>query len=217
MLIPEHNVYPIPPTLDDEIAALLDPFGNAVHTALSFDLVGEDILINGAGPIGVMAAAVCRHAGARHIVVSDLNDKRLAIAKAMGASVGCNPQKQKLSDMMSNLGMQEGFDIGLEMSGAPVALNNMLEAMNNGGQIGLLGLFSDAVAVDLNQAIMKNIKIKGVFGREMFDTWHKGLAMLETGLDIRTVISHRFAFEDFQQGFDALNRGEAMKVILNVD
>lgn len=217
VLIPEHNVYPIPSTLDDEIAALLDPFGNAVHTALSFDLVGEDILINGAGPIGVMAAAVCRHAGARHIVVSDLNDKRLAIAKAMGASVGCNPQKQKLSDMMSNLGMQEGFDIGLEMSGAPVALNNMLEAMNNGGQIGLLGLFSDAVAVDLNQAIMKNIKIKGVFGREMFDTWHKGLAMLETGLDIRTVISHRFAFEDFQQGFDALNRGEAMKVILNVD
>jgi threonine 3-dehydrogenase len=217
LIIPAHNVYPLPANLPDDIAALLDPFGNAVHTALSFDLVGEDVLITGAGPIGVMAAAICRHAGARHIVVSDLNDKRLAIAQAMGASVGFNPLTNQLPKIMQNLGMKEGFDIGLEMSGAPAALNSMLEAMNNGGHMGLLGLFADSVSVDLNQAILKNLEITGVYGREMFDTWHKGLAMLQTGLDISPVITHTFAFKDYQQGFDMLNRGEAMKVLLDLD
>ncbi len=217
LVIPAHNAYAIPDNIPDELAALLDPFGNAVHTALSFDLVGEDILITGAGPIGVMAAAICRHAGARHIVVSDLNEKRLSLALEMGASAVVNPACSDMRKTMQALGMKEGFDIGLEMSGAPVALDTMIDAMRNGGQIGLLGLFADKVEVDLSKAIFKSLRFVGIYGREMFDTWHKGLAMLESGLDISPVITHRLAFEDFEAGFDALNRGEAMKVLMDVN
>ena len=217
VVIPEHNVYPIPDTISDDHASILDPFGNAVHTALGFDLAGEDVLITGAGPIGLMAAAICRHVGARHVVVSDINPKRLALAERMGASRGVIAGQESLTTVMNELGMKEGFDIGLEMSGAPAALDDMIASANNGAHIGLLGIFHGPVSVDLNKAIFKSLQFKGVYGREMFDTWHKGLAMLESGLDITPVISHHFPFEDFQKGFDVLNAGEACKVVLTMD
>lgn len=216
LVIPEHNVYPIPDTISDDQASILDPFGNAVHTALGFDLAGEDVLITGAGPIGLMAAAVCRHAGARHVVISDINEKRLALAAKMGASRAVVAGRENLTEVMAELGMKEGFDIGLEMSGAAPALDDMIESANNGAHIGLLGLYHAPVTVDLNKAIFKGLQFKGVYGREMFDTWHKGLAMLESGLDITPVITHHFAFEDFQRGFDVLNAGEASKVVLQL-
>ena len=217
LVIPAHNVYPIPDSISDEFAALLDPYGNAVHTALKFDLTGEDILIAGAGPIGLMAAAICRHVGARHIVITDLNENRLALAEQMGASKGFKVGRDNMDDVMSELGMKEGFDVGLEMSGAPPALDMMIEAMNNGGQIALLGLFADKVSVDLSRAIFKSLRFTCIYGREMFDTWHKGLAMLESGLDISPVITHVFNLEDFDQGFTALNNGEAIKVLLDLN
>ncbi|MCR9138038.1 MAG: L-threonine 3-dehydrogenase [Alphaproteobacteria bacterium] len=216
LIIPEHNVYPIPDAITDDQASILDPFGNAVHTALGFDLAGEDVLITGAGPIGLMAAAICRHVGARHVVVSDINERRLALATRMGASRGVTAGQQNLVAVMDELGMKEGFDIGLEMSGAPAALGDMIESANNGAHIGLLGLYHGPITVDLNKAIFKGLQFKGVYGREMFDTWHKGLAMLESGLDITPVITHHFAFEDFQCGFDVLNAGEAGKVVLQL-
>jgi len=216
LVIPEHNVYPIPDAVSDDEASILNPFGNAVHTALGFDLAGEDVLITGAGPIGLMAAAICRHVGARHVVISDINEKRLGLAERMGASRGVVAGRESLSSVMAELGMKEGFDIGLEMSGAPAALDDMIEAANNGAHIGLLGIYHGPVTVDLNKAIFKGLQFKGVYGREMFDTWHKGLAMLESGLDITPVITHHFAFEDFQAGFDALNAGQAGKVVLRL-
>lgn len=216
LVIPEHNVYPIPDTISDDQASILDPFGNAVHTALGFDLVGEDVLITGAGPIGLMASAVCRHAGARHVVISDINEKRLALGAQMGASRGVVAGRENLALVMAELGMKEGFDIGLEMSGAGAALEDMIEAANNGAHIGLLGLYDAPVTVNLNKAIFKGLQFKGVYGREMFDTWHKGLAMLESGLDITPVITHHFSFENFQDGFEVLNAGDAGKVILNL-
>ncbi|GMG84604.1 L-threonine 3-dehydrogenase [Paralimibaculum aggregatum] len=216
LVIPAHNVCPIPDSIADAQASVLDPLGNAVHTALGFDLVGEDVLITGAGPIGLMAAAVCRHAGARHVVVTDLNAERLKLATRMGASRGVVAGEESLKDAMAALGMLEGFDVGLEMSGAGPALSEMIEAMNNGGRIGLLGIFKGPVQVDLNKAIFKGLEFKGVYGREMFDTWHKALAMLESGLDITPVLTHRFPFEDYEQGFAALNRGEACKVVLDL-
>ena len=214
LIIPQHNVYPIPDDVSDDFAALLDPYGNAVHTALGFDLVGEDVLITGAGPIGLMTTAICRHAGARHIVISDVNEKRLGIAKKMGASAGFLVGRDDISATMKSLGMSEGFDIGLEMSGASSALDDMIDALNNGSQIGLLGLFKDRVSVDLNKVIFKGLRFKGVYGREMFDTWHKGLSMLQSGLDISPVITHKLPFEKFEEGFTALNQGEALKVLL---
>ena len=216
LVIPAENVYPIPDAIPDEIAALLDPFGNAVHTALSFDLVGEDVLITGAGPVGAMAAAICRHAGARHIVVSDLNDARLELALKMGASAVVNPSKQRMDYVTKELGMKEGFDVGLEMAGAAPALDAMIDAMRNGGQIGLRGIFPDKVSVNLSKAIFKSLRMVCIYGREMFETWHKGLAMLESGLDISPVITHSIAIENFETGFDALNNGQAMKVLMNV-
>ena len=216
LVIPEHNVYPIPDAVSDDEASILDPFGNAVHTVLGFDLAGEDVLITGAGPIGLMAAAICRHVGARHVVISDINEKRLALAGAMGATRGVVAGRESLASVMAELGMKEGFDIGLEMSGAPAALDDMIEAANNGAHIGLLGIYHGPVTVDLNKAIFKGLQFKGVYGREMFDTWHKGLAMLESGLDITPIITHHFAFEDFQSGFDALNAGKAGKVVLRL-
>lgn len=217
LVIPAHNVYPLPDSIPDDYASVLDPLGNAVHTALSFDLAGEDVLITGAGPIGLMAAAVCRHVGARHVVITDINDSRLALAAQMGASQAVNPRRESLADVMDELGMKEGFDVGLEMSGAGDALQSLIEAMNHGGHVALLGIFGSPVTVDLNKAIFKGLQIKGVYGREMFDTWHKAVSMLESGLDIAPVITHRFPFDEFEKGFKAALSGGASKVVLDLE
>lgn len=214
LVIPEENVCPIPDGISDDYAAILDPFGNAVHTALSFDLVGEDVLITGAGPIGLMAAAICRHVGARRIVVSDVNEERLKMAEAMGADVGYKPGKDDLRQLMASLDIHEGFDVGLEMSGAEAALKEMLDAMNHGGNVALLGIYGGDVKLDLNRAIFKSLRFKGIYGREMFDTWYKGMAMLQSGLDISPIISTTLPLEDFERGFAMLNNGEAYKVLL---
>jgi threonine 3-dehydrogenase len=216
LVIPEANVRPVPDQIPDEIAAILDPLGNAVHTALAFDLVGEDVLITGAGPIGLMAAAVCRHAGARHIVVTDLNDERLALAESMGATRGVRADRESLDDVMKDLGMKEGFDVGLEMSGAAPALDAMIHAVICGAKVALLGLFGSKPEVDLNTAIFKGISFEGIYGRKMYETWHKMLAMLESGLDVSPVISHRLAFEDYAKGFEAIAQGHACKVVLDL-
>ncbi|MCB1884709.1 MAG: L-threonine 3-dehydrogenase [Geminicoccaceae bacterium] len=214
--IPAHNVYPIPADIPDEVAAILDPLGNAVHTALSFDLVGEDVLITGAGPIGLMAAAVARFVGARQVVVTDVNPGRLALALKMGATRAVRADEESLKDVMADLDMHEGFDVGLEMSGAASALTDMVGAMNHGGKMALLGIPSAPIAIDWNKVIFKGLVIKGVYGREMFETWYKTLAMLQGGLDVAPVITHRLAFEGYQEGFIAMERGEACKVVLKV-
>lgn len=216
LTIPEHNVFAVPEDIPDDVVAILDPLGNAVHTALSYDLVGEDVLITGAGPIGLMAAAVCRHVGARHVVVTDLSEDRLRLAERMGATRGVNATKESLKDVMSDLGMAEGFDVGLEMSGAAPAMTDMIEAMTHGGKIALLGLFSKPVEIDMTAAIFKGLQFKGVYGREMFETWYKMVSMLQTGLDVTPVITHRLPFEDFEDGFSALNSGQACKVVLDL-
>ncbi|HSF95241.1 MAG TPA: L-threonine 3-dehydrogenase [Thermohalobaculum sp.] len=216
LVLPEANVRPVPDSIPDEVASILDPLGNAVHTALAFDLVGEDVLITGAGPIGLMAAAVCRHVGARHIVVTDLNDERLALAERMGASRGVRADRESLDEVMRGLGMKEGFDVGLEMSGAAPALDSMIHAVICGAKVALLGLYGKKPEVDLNTAIFKGITFEGIYGRKMYETWHKMLAMLETGLDVAPVISHRLAFEDFADGFEAIKSGHACKVVLDL-
>ncbi len=213
--IPAHNVYPIPPEVDDDIAAILDPFGNAAHTALSYDLVGEDILITGAGPIGAMATAIARHVGARHIVVTDINDYRLRLAEQMGATRVINVKDNELAPVISELGMKEGFDVSMEMSGNPKAFQQMLELMHHGGNIALLGILPNDFAVDWNQIIFKSLNVRGIYGREMFDTWYKMVAMIQSGLDISPVITHRFDIDDFQKGFDVMQSGESGKVLLN--
>lgn len=214
--IPAVNAYPLPDELPDDIAAILDPLGNAVHTALSFDLVGEDVLITGAGPIGVMAAAVSRHVGAHHVVVTDINDARLALAEEMGATRAVRADRVDLKEVMQELGMREGFDVGLEMSGSPGALTDQVHALMHGGHLALLGLYTEPPEIDLNEAIFKGITIKGIYGREMYETWHKTVAMLGSGLDVSRVITHRLAFEDFERGFEALNAGKASKIILDL-
>ncbi len=216
VVIPEANVRPVPDSIPDEVAAILDPLGNAVHTALAFDVVGEDVLITGAGPIGLMAAAVCRHAGARHIVVTDLNDERLALASRMGATRAVRADREDLGEVMRALGMKEGFDIGLEMSGAPAALDAMIHWVICGARVALLGLFARKPEVDLNTAIFKGITFSGIYGRKLYETWHKMLAMLETGLDVSPVISHRLAFEDYAKGFEVIADGHASKVVLDL-
>lgn len=216
LVLPAQNAYQIPEEISDEIASILDPLGNAVHTALSFDLVGEDVLITGAGPIGLMTAAVARHAGARHIVITDLKQDRLQLAERMGASIGVNAGKFDASRTMKELGMREGFDVGLEMSGSPAALSSMVEGMNHGGKIALLGLYSEPVSIDLSKAILKGITFKGIYGRKMYDTWHKMIAMLSSGLDVGAIITHHLPFESFEQGFAELNAGKACKVVLDL-
>ena len=216
VVIPAVNAYPIPDSLDDDTAAILDPLGNAVHTALSFDLVGEDVLITGAGPIGQMAAAVCRHAGARHVVITDIEPGRLRTAEAMGASCGVVAGEGRLRAAMSELSMTEGFDIALEMSGSPHALADILEHATHGGKVGLLGLFAQAVEVDLNAAILKGLTIKGIYGREMFDTWYKTVAMLDSGLSVEPIISNRIDLENYEDAFEMLLAGNASKVVLKV-
>jgi len=214
LVIPAVNAFKLPDDISDDMAAIFDPFGNAVHTALSFDLVGEDVLITGAGPIGIMAAAVCRHVGARHVVITDVNDYRLELASKMGATRTVNVLNNSLPDVMAELGMTEGFDVALEMSGVPSAVQSMLKAMNNGGKIAMLGIPPSDMAVDWNQVIFKGLQIKGIYGREMFETWYKMVSLLQSGLDISPIITHQFKIDDFQQGFDAMGSGKSGKVIL---
>ncbi|MDU0112343.1 L-threonine 3-dehydrogenase [Psychrosphaera aquimarina] len=217
LVIPAFNAFKIPDNISDELASIFDPFGNAVHTALSFDLVGEDVLITGAGPIGIMAAAVAKHVGARHVVITDVNPYRLELAKKMGATRAVDVSKQKLKDVMNELGMTEGFDVGLEMSGVPMAFNDMLNNMNNGGKIAMLGIPPSDMAVDWNQVIFKGLVIKGIYGREMFETWYKMASLIQSGLDISPIITHRFPIDQFQQGFETMGSGLSGKVILNWD
>lgn len=213
--IPAGNAFKVPDTIPDEVAAIFDPYGNAAHTALSFDLVGEDVLITGAGPIGVMATAIARRAGARHIVVTDVNDYRLELAKSLGATRVVNPAQESLKAVMSNLGMSEGFDVGLEMSGNGEAFRSMLDVMNHGGKVAILGIFSGQVAVDWSQVIFKGLQLKGIYGREMFETWYKMTSLLQSGLDISPIITHRFPIQDFEKGFEVMRSGRSGKVILD--
>jgi len=215
LVIPAFNAFKIPDNISDELASIFDPFGNAVHTALSFDLVGEDVLITGAGPIGIMAAAVAKHVGARHVVVTDINPYRLELAKKMGASRAVDVSKENLQDVMDELGMTEGFDVGLEMSGVPVALRDMLNKMNHGGKVAMLGIPPQDVAIDWNQVIFKGLVIKGIYGREMFETWYKMASLLQSGLDLSPIITHTFSIDDFQKGFDTMGSGQSGKVILD--
>ena len=217
LVIPAFNAFKIPDNISDELASIFDPFGNAVHTALSFDLVGEDVLITGAGPIGIMAAAVAKHVGARHVVITDVNEYRLDLARKMGATRAVNVANEKLEDVMTELGMTEGFDIGLEMSGVPIAFNGMLNNMNHGGKIAMLGIPPSDMAVDWNQVIFKGLIIKGIYGREMFETWYKMASLIQSGLDLSPIITHQFNIDDFQQGFDTMLSGQSGKVILNWD
>ncbi|WP_042861524.1 L-threonine 3-dehydrogenase [Dickeya sp. NCPPB 3274] len=215
LVIPAYNAFRIPAAIPDDIAAIFDPFGNAVHTALAFDLVGEDVLVNGAGPIGVMAAAVCRHVGARHVVITDVNDYRLALARRMGVTRAVNVSRESLTDVMRELGMTEGFDVGLEMSGAPAALRTLLSVMNHGGRIAMLGIPPEAMLVDWSEIIFKGLVIKGIYGREMFETWYKMAALIQSGLDLSPIITHRYAIDDFQNGFDVMRSGQSGKVVLS--
>lgn len=215
LVIPAYNAFRLPAAIPDEIAAIFDPFGNAVHTALAFDLVGEDVLICGAGPIGVMAAAVCRHVGARHVVITDVNEYRLALARRMGVTRAVNVADTSLEAVMRELGMTEGFDVGLEMSGAPQAFRSLLSVMNHGGRIAMLGIPPQATPVDWSEIIFKGLVIKGIYGREMFETWYKMAALIQSGLDLSPIITHRFHRDDFQQGFDVMRSGQSGKVILD--
>lgn len=215
LALPMSNVWEHRPGIDLDVAALFDPLGNAVHTALQYDLLGEDVLITGAGPIGAMAAAVCRHAGARHVVITDINPQRLALAQSLGASCGVDVRHENLADVQRKLGLSEGFDVGLEMSGSPAGFNDLLANMCHGGKVAMLGIPSEEMAIDWSQVIFNMLTIKGIDGREMYETWYKMSVLVESGLDISPVITHRLGFEDFQKGFDAMNAGEASKVILN--
>ncbi len=217
LVIPADNAFKLPDDISDDLAAIFDPFGNAVHTALAFDLVGEDVLITGAGPIGIMAAAVARHVGARHVVITDVNTYRLELAKKMGATRTVDVSKEKLSDVMNELGMKEGFDVGLEMSGVPSAFSQMLETMNHGGKIAMLGIPPQSVAIDWNQVIFKGLVIKGIYGREMFETWYKMASLLQSGLDLSPILTHSLPIDEFQQGFDIMTSGQSGKVILDWD
>jgi threonine 3-dehydrogenase len=215
LVIPAFNAFKIPDNISDDLASIFDPFGNAVHTALSFDLVGEDVLITGAGPIGIMAAAVAKHVGARHVVITDINPYRLELAEKMGATRAVDVSKENLQDVMDELGMSEGFDVGLEMSGVPVAFRDMLDKMNHGGKVAMLGIPPQDVAVDWNQVIFKGLVIKGIYGREMFETWYKMASLLQSGLDLSPIITHTFSIDDFQKGFDTMGSGHSGKVILD--
>ncbi len=213
--LPAFNVVPLPDAIDDEIGAILDPLGNAVHTALSFDLVGEDVLITGAGPIGIMAAAVARHVGARHVVITDVNPERLALAAKVADVVPVNVAEEELADVVPRLGMRQGFDVGLEMSGNQRALDQMVERLVMGGRIAMLGIPPGKSPVDWSRIVFKAITIKGVYGREIFETWYKMIAMLENGLDIRGVITHRMPVAQYREGFDAMRSGSSGKVVLD--
>jgi len=212
--LPMTNVWHHRPGVDLDVAAIFDPFGNAVHTALSFPVLGEDVLITGAGPIGIMAAAVARHAGARFVVVTDVNEYRLDLARRMGATVALNVREGSLADVQAQLGMQEGFDVGLEMSGSPAALHDMIDALYHGGKIAMLGIPSGRIDVDWNKVVFNMLTIKGIYGREMYETWYKMSVMLQSGLDIKPVITHRFPMTEWERGFEVMGTGKSGKVIL---
>lgn len=213
--VPAFNVFRIPASVNDDMASILDPFGNATHTTLSFDLVGEDVLITGAGPIGIMAAAIARHVGARFVVITDLNDYRLDLARTMGATRAVNIRQISLPQVMKELGMKEGFDIGLEMSGSPQAFQDMVATMNYGGKIALLGLPPHEITVDLNAIILKGLVLKGIYGREMFETWYKMVTMLQSNLDISGIITHRFPVDRYLEAFEVMDSGMSGKVLLD--
>jgi threonine 3-dehydrogenase len=215
LALPMTNVWHHRPGIDMDVAAIFDPLGNAVHTALSFDVLGEDVLITGAGPIGCMAAAVVKHAGARFVVVTDINESRLEIARKLGADVTVNVTNRRLVDVQKKLGMQEGFDVGLEMSGSPSAFREMVDNMCHGGKIAMLGIPNEEIAIDWNKIVFNMLTIKGIYGREMYETWYKMSVMIQSGLDITPVITHRFHFTEYERGFAAMKSGESGKVILN--
>ncbi len=213
--VPAFNVFKLPDMITDDMASILDPLGNATHTALSFDLVGEDVLITGAGPIGVMAVAIARFAGARHVVITDVNDYRLELARKMGASRALNVTRETIDDTMGDLGMEEGFDVGMEMSGNPQAFRDMLRTMHHGGKIAMLGIPPGDMAIDWNDVIFKGLVIKGIYGREMFETWYKMSSMLQSGLNMDPIITHHFDIEEFQPAFELMESGQTGKVILH--
>jgi len=212
--IPAGNVFPIPEGISEEEAAVLDPLGNAVHTALSFDLTGEDVLVTGAGPIGIMGAVVAQHVGARHVAITDLNDYRLDLARKLGVETVVDVREKKLSEVMSSLCMTEGFDIGLEMSGSPAAFKDMIDSLKHGSKIALLGILPPETTIAWNQVIFKGLLIKGIYGREMYETWYKMASMLQSGLDIKPIITHRFPVDEFEKGFEVMRAGKSGKVLL---
>lgn len=215
LCLPESNVIPIPDDIPDEIAAIFDPFGNAVHTALSFDLVGEDVLVTGAGPIGIMGALVAQQVGARKVVITDIAAFRLDLARKMGVQTVVDVSTTSLRDVMNDIGMTEGFDVGLEMSGAADAMRQMIGRMNNGGKIALLGIAPTEFAADWNEIIFKMLTVKGIYGREMYETWYKMIALVQSGLDLSGLITHRIHIDDFASGFDAMLSGQAGKVVMD--
>ena len=217
LAVPAFNVFKIPDDISNDMAAILDPLGNATHTALSFDLVAEDVLITGAGPIGIMAVAIARYTGARHIVVTDINDYRLELAKTLGASATLNVTRDSLDDTMQALGMEEGFDVGMEMSGNSEAFRDMLRTMHHGGRIAILGIPTEETSVDWHQIIFKGLILKGIFGREMFETWYKMVSMLQSGLDIAPIITHHFGVNEYLPAFSLIESGQSGKVILHWD
>lgn len=215
IVVPMTNVWHHRPGVDLDVAAIFDPFGNAVHTALSFPVLGEDVLITGAGPIGIMAVAIARHAGARFVVITDRNEYRLELARRLGATVALNIERGTLPQVQQDLGMQEGFDVGLEMSGSPAAFRDMIDHTCHGGKIAMLGIPPEQMAIDWNKVVFNMLTIKGIYGREMYETWYKMTVMLQSGLDIKPVITHRFHYTEFQQGFDAMLSGQSGKVVLD--
>jgi threonine 3-dehydrogenase len=214
LALPMTNVWHHDPSIDRDVAAIFDPFGNAVHTALSFPVLGEDVLITGAGPIGIMAAAVVRHAGARYVVITDVNPYRLNLARKMGVTVALDVREATLADVQRRLGMKEGFDVGLEMSGNPTAFRDMLTNMCHGGKIAMLGIPEKEIAIDWNLVVFNMLTIKGIYGREMYETWYKMTVMLQSGLDITPIITHRFPYTEYQKGFEQMMTGQSGKVIL---
>lgn len=213
--LPAENVFPLPDSVSDDLAAIFDPFGNATHTALSFDLVGEDILITGAGPIGIMAAAIARHAGARHVVITDLNEYRLDLARSMGATTTVNIAKESLAERTKKLGIQYGYTVGLEMSGHPEGFNSLLQMMQHGGKVALLGILPPGTTIDWDLVIFKMLILKGIYGREIFSTWYKMTHMLESGLNLSPIITHHFPIDQYEKGFQAMLSGQSGKVILD--
>jgi len=215
LVIPVSNIWHCDPNIDEDVLSIFDPFGNATHTALSFDVLGEDVLITGAGPIGIMAAAICKHAGARYVVITDVNQYRLELAQKVGVTRAVNVSKEKLSDVVAELGMMEGFDVGLEMSGNPKALNDMIDVMFHGGNIALLGILPSSAAIDWEKVVFNGLTIRGIYGRKMFETWYKMQVIVQSGLDVTPVITHRFDYTDYEEAFELMKSGSSGKIILN--
>jgi len=215
LAIPADNAFKLPDSISDDVASILDPFGNATHTALAFNMVGEDVLITGAGPIGIMAVAIARFVGARHVVITDVNDYRLELAKKMGATRAINVQRESLDQTMRDLGMQEGFDVGLEMSGNAAAFRDLLRTMHHGGSVAILGIPPDDTSIDWNQVIFKGLTLKGIYGREMFETWYKMASLLQSGLKLEPIITHHLPVQEYAQAFSIMGSGRSGKVIMD--